>query len=177
MATRKTPVKTKSSAKSKARPQDPKYPAPSATNSEILQVDDGVIGYSPTQTLAELQGRFAAGDKSAILAAVYVFAHGHVDIDGREQPMPAWVRDGFIAAYTQVLFGKAKDWNDVFDKPHLKGKQVPARQRRIQFAGRVRREVEKAKKRGKGIGRPLFDEIGESLGVSGGTVERYYYEK
>ena len=137
--------------------------------------DDRVIGYSPTQALEVLEERLAAGDQTALIAAMYIFATGCFDIDGNERPMPEWLRKGFAAAYRDVLLGRAKDWNEVFGNPHPKGKSVPAYKNKISFAGRVYRQVEAGKKRGEPLSE-LFEIVGKSLGISKSTAQRYYYE-
>lgn len=149
---------------------------PSATDPDLIYADDGVVIYSPTQAMEDLQQRFTAGDRTALLAALYIFTGDHRDIEGRERLLPEWVRDGFQSIYRDVLFGVEKGWDSAFGHPHPKGRNVSSYRNRIKFAGRIFRAVVAARERGEPVNRDLFEKVGESLGVSGSTAERYYYD-
>ena len=128
---------------------------------EIEQLSD--------KLLPELERRFAAGDKHALLRAVF---HCMV-FRGRIAPM--WVRLAFANAYTDVsYYAKLGSWDDVFGKPwkgHLKQAQQRAEIRL--YVWRRVRQLHDEKHRG--LGDDLFAEVGEEFGIGARQVKAMYY--
>jgi len=122
------------------------------------------------KALPELERRFAAGDKRALLEAVL-----HCMV-GRGRKAPIWVRLAFANAYTDVTYyAKFGSWDDVFGKPWPKGHREQAQRRaklRLYVWQRIR---ELHDHHARGIDNNLFEEVGEEFGVGGRQAKEMYY--
>ena len=78
---------------------------------------------------------------------------------------PKWARDALVLAYKS-----GKNWDDVFGKPLRRVK------RRLDLERKTYREGRKLRKHGNHkIDEGFFEELGQTLDMSGGTAKDYYY--
>jgi hypothetical protein len=115
---------------------------------------------------------FEAGDKSALLYAIYACLE-------LRRPMPEWLRVAFLDAYEAAERFEIRSWDEVFDRPVAKGMHLKTKRRNAQLRWAIIERVEtlKAKKR---VDKGLFEKVARDLkikGVKGTTVSEIYYDK
>jgi hypothetical protein len=140
-----------------------------------------------SELLEILRQQFEGGDKSALLEALYHWClmnrpYGFVDENGvvvglpQFRPLPEWLRRAFKDAYEK---GRArfqtKSWDDIFDPPVPRGTQLEKEKLRRLVIERV--WALKTEDPEMPIDRGLFDQIGEKLGIPGGTIDGLYYDE
>ena len=83
---------------------------------------DAMLVRMSTSACERAAKRFAGGDRSAILDAVFECATGPI-------LLPRWARDAFVQAYLETKVGPPlhSSWDDVFGKPHGKHKKLDAK--------------------------------------------------
>jgi hypothetical protein len=114
-----------------------------------------------------LKERFWAGDKSALLDAIY-----HCLL--MKRPLPEWLRAAFLHTYEARARFEIRSWDEVFDRPVPKSTHLKTEKRNAELRFRI---LERARELGPPIHKDLFDQIGEELGISGTTVSEIYYDK
>ncbi|HTE41650.1 MAG TPA: hypothetical protein VK629_12515 [Steroidobacteraceae bacterium] len=108
---------------------------------------------------------YAGGDKEYLMSGIMLCVEAGY-------ALPDWVRQGLEDGHRAIKVGKAKSWDLVFGK----AKPVASRNRKWKVANQVKLGVLNAKHDGRAIDDGLFDEIGESIGVSGSLAKLRYYE-
>ena len=100
-----------------------------AEQEALLAEGDALLQQMAIRACGHAEKRFARGDRSAILAAVFECANAGI-------PLPRWARDAFQRAYldTKVSPPLHRSWDDVFGKPHgRKGKHLDAKFKASKF--------------------------------------------
>jgi hypothetical protein len=112
---------------------------------------------------------FEAGDKSALLEALYKYV-----CTGRDGPMPPWIARAIETLYSMTMeMGLFASWDEVFAPPHQKNVKLPAR--RSAFFKRWLIWVEFTELR-KTMGRDdAFREAGKRHGMSYAKAKDLYY--
>jgi len=118
-----------------------------------------------------LKRQFEAGDKSALLQAIY----GCLQL---RRPMPEWLQVAFLNACEAAERFGIRSWDEVFGRPVPKGTHLETEKRnaelRFLIIGRV-----KELRTEMPIDRSLFEKIGRELNppLKGTTVSEIYYDK
>lgn len=116
-----------------------------------------------------LKERFEAGDKSALLYAIY-----HCLL--LERPLPEWLRLAFLHTYEAHARFEIRSWDQVFGQPVPKGTHLETEKRKAELRPLIIERVG-ALKAEKPIDKQLFEEIGRGLGISGTAVSDIYYDE
>jgi len=87
----------------------------------LLARGDAMLKQMATGACEHAAKRFARGDRGAILEAVFECANAGM-------LLPRWAGEAFRQAYLETRVGPPlhKSWDDVFGKPHAKGKHLDA---------------------------------------------------
>jgi hypothetical protein len=87
-----------------------------------LAKTDALLEQMAISACERAEKRFARGDRSAILDAIF-------ECNTASIPLPRWAREAFQQAYLETKAGPPlhKSWDDVFGKPHGKGKHLDAK--------------------------------------------------
>jgi hypothetical protein len=123
--------------------------------------------WAALHTLDDLERRFSAGEKYALLQAVRKCAN-------HDLPMPEWLSAAFIKAFDQVHTYRAKSWDEVFGTPIPKGVQMAALKKRREKSAHVWNAVQGARSQGIPVDDELFAGVGKKLGL-GVTLTKEYY--
>ncbi len=139
-------------------------------------------GYSPeerfpiqrwaaAQELRQLHAQLLLGNKAAVVEGLYLCTFNDL-------PIPRWCAMGYLAAFRKVVHYRAKSWDDVFGRPHKKGVQLEAKQRRREKAPAVYNMIRNIRKENPGtaIDSGLFEAVGKKLGLCKTLAEEYYYD-
>ena len=113
-----------------------------------------------------LKRDFESGNKSALLYALY----GCLEL---KRPIPEWARAALLEACEAVERFEIKSWDDVFGRPLPKGMHLEKERRNARLRPLIIERVRKAET----IDKALFEEIGESLGISGTLASNLYYDE
>jgi hypothetical protein len=121
------------------------------------------------RALEQEQAKSEAGDKRAVLRAVYICAI-------YSMPLPDWTRNTFCAVYRGVLEAEIGSWDDAFSPAFPKGKHVEKLKGREQLKYAAYREVCDARIAGKGLGDELYSKIATKLSTNKEKVKELFYE-
>jgi hypothetical protein len=121
------------------------------------------------EILEILKERFEAGDKSALLSAIY-----HCLLLKRS--LPEWLRLAFLHTYEAHARFEIRSWDEVFGRPFPKGTHLETEKRNAELRPLIIERVE-ALKAERPIDKGLFEEIGRELKIAGTTVSDIYYDK
>ena len=118
-----------------------------------------------------LKERFEAGDKSALLYAIY-----HCLL--MKRPLPEWWRLKFLHAYEAHARFEIRSWDQVFGRPVPKGTHLETEKRNAELRPLVIERVE-ALRAERPIDKGLFEKIGRELNppLKGTTVSEIYYDE
>ena len=125
-----------------------------------------VCEWNTLHELDDLEKAFAAGDKGAVLHAVYLCA-----LD--DLVMPEWLSEAFRRQYIRGLHGHLSSWHDVFGRPKTKG-QMSRFMHNVELQPKVWGMVAEAKHSGEPIGDMLFERIAKTLGTNRDKVAKVY---
>ncbi len=92
-------------------------------------------------------------------------------------PLPRWCEFGFLKAYRTIRHYKAKSWDQVFGKPHKKGKQLYAAAQQRGKGLKIYNRITGIKKKDPSIpiDNSLFEDVGEEFGCCRTLAADYYY--
>ena len=124
-------------------------------------------------TLEELYNNYRAGDKQALLEAMYGCMKHTI-------PLPHWCKKAFLSACGEVYDYKAKTWDDVFGHPHPKGTHLDTKRQEREKAPLIYRRIMQIKKDDPStpIDGYLFYTVGKEFGIGGKTkTEEWYYKQ
>jgi hypothetical protein len=113
----------------------------------------------------------AAVERNEKGALLYFISHCFTN----NQPVPDWAKKAFNAACWKGVRFEIKSWDDVFGRPLKKGQHQATERRNMQIARTIWERVCDRSGAGEGIGKKLFDSIGNEFGVSGTVAEQIYY--
>jgi hypothetical protein len=116
-----------------------------------------------------LEERFNAGDKSALLYAIY-----HCLLLKRQ--LPEWLRLAFLHAYEAHARFEIRSWDQVFGQPVPKSTHLDKEKRNAELRPLIIERVE-ALRAERPIDKGLFEKIGRDLGLKGTTVSDIYYDE
>jgi hypothetical protein len=118
-----------------------------------------------------LEERFNAGDKSALLYAIY-----HCLL--MKRPLPEWLRAAFLHTYEARARFEIRSWDEVFGRPVPKSTHLETEKRNAELRPLIIERVE-ALKAEKPIDKGLFEKIGRELNppLKGITVSEIYYDE
>jgi hypothetical protein len=118
-----------------------------------------------------LEERFNAGDKSALLYAIY-----HCLL--MKRPLPEWLRAAFLHTYEARARFEIRSWDEVFGRPVPKSTHLETEKRNAELRPLIIERVE-ALKAEKPIDKGLFEKIGRELNppLKGTTVSEIYYDE
>lgn len=125
------------------------------------------------KNLEELYDNFRAGDKPALLEAMYGCIMYAI-------PLPLWCKKAFLSACREVYDYKAKSWEDVFGRPHPKGTHLATKREEREKSLLVYEEIRQIKKENPSIpiDGDLFERVGKKFGTGGKTkTEEWYYKQ
>jgi hypothetical protein len=157
----------------------PPEPYTAATDPDLIEWRFGIVNklHDPDAMLARMEQAYLAGDRTAVMAAVFICCDTYPDFSSDEPFMdmwspdlPDWVRSAFRTLYSEVLLAKAntKTWAEAFGSPHPKNRKLKAYRNKIQKAGRVYRAIQAARLNGE----PLLG-IGKEFEVGDTVAEEY----
>jgi hypothetical protein len=118
--------------------------------------------------MEELHRRHRAGDKRAVLDALFVCLAAEPP-----RPVPDWARRAFEDAYGKVFGALAGSWDDVFGKP--KGR-LAQRRTRMLLVTPVWKRCRALHAAGHGIGDKLFGEVADEFGIGARQVKEMFYK-
>jgi hypothetical protein len=121
------------------------------------------------EILEILKERFEAGDKSALLSAIY-----HCLLLKRS--LPEWLRLAFLHTYEAHARFEIRSWDEVFGRPVPKGMHLETEKRNAELRPLIIERVQ-ALKAERPIDKGLFEEIGRDLKLAGTTVSDIYYDE
>jgi hypothetical protein len=118
-----------------------------------------------------LEERFNAGDKSALLYAIY-----HCLL--MKRPLPEWLRAAFLHTYEARARFEIRSWDEVFGRPVPKSTHLETEKRNAELRPLIIERVEALKAEGP-IDKGLFEKIGRELNppLKGTTVSEIYYDE
>jgi hypothetical protein len=122
--------------------------------------------------LKEIYHFYCAGDRGAILVALYICSLESL-------PIPRWCELAYLAAYRKVREYKAKSWDDVFLPPHTKGTHLATKKQEWEMSPEIFQRIEEIKKADPSIPIDgcLFEKVGREFGIGGKTLtEKLYYK-
>jgi hypothetical protein len=115
---------------------------------------------------------YEAGDKddnkAALLQMILICVQD-------QRPLPDWAGTAFEKVYHKVLTGEFRSWDDVFGKPHPKGRHLNAVRLENQMWEVYARVRDIHKKDGVPINNELFEHVGTELGLGGRTTVSELY--
>jgi hypothetical protein len=114
--------------------------------------------------ILDAKADISSAEPGAVLAAVAVAAEYGL-------PLPSWLADRFLAAYRDVLCARAASWDEVFGRPHAKGRQLDSDRWRMYIGPRIGQAVFEAIINGRSIGKDLFDEIAPDFDMGATACE------
>jgi len=123
--------------------------------------------------LKELYDNFQAGDKQALMEAMYLCMMHAI-------PLPLWCKEAFLSACGKVYTYKAKSWEDVFGRPHPKGTHLATKREEREMSFRVYEKIRQIKKENPSIPIDchLFETVGRELGIGAKSkTEAWYYKQ
>lgn len=123
----------------------------------------------PTYALSELKDSFNAGDKSALMEAIFVCATSNL-------PLAPWAAYAYDQAYSKIALAQFKSWDDVFGVPYPKGTQLNAIKKRNRLQIKVYDTVEAEVKSGRVVGESLFEDVGKKYAICKTLASEYYYD-
>jgi hypothetical protein len=121
--------------------------------------------------LLELESQFRAGDKGALLHAIY-----KCSLDGL--PLPEWVATAYGRAYRRILACEAKSLDEAFGSPFPKGHHVAAARRRRELRPAIYLRI-KAMLDGESpppVDDELFEQVGAEFNVGKTVCAKLYYQ-
>jgi len=95
----------------------------------------------------------------------------------RDVVMPEWLAIEFMKRYRSVTHARVASWDEAFGRPYPKGAHLSTLRTERKMAPEVYRAVNALRRSGKGIGKMLFEEVGEKLGLSATQTDRLYYQE
>jgi hypothetical protein len=118
-----------------------------------------------------LEERFNAGDKSALLYAIY-----HCLL--MKRPLPEWLRTKFLHTYEAHARFEIRSWDGVFGRPVPRSTHLETEKRNAELRPLIIKRVEALKAEGP-IDKGLFEKIGRELNppLKGTTVSEIYYDE
>ena len=131
-----------------------------------------IMKYTALQEIERLrQQHEASGFGWDILAAVRKCAAADI-------AMPDWLANAYCERYDRVLSARAGSWDDAFDRPYAKGKQIGRvradREDRLRVYLAVREALLSEPR--PAVDEQLFEGIGVQLGIGKTRANRLYYE-
>ena len=117
-----------------------------------------------------LKRQFEAGDKSALLQAIY----GCLQL---RRPMPEWLQVAFLNACEAAERFEIRSWNEVFGPPVPKGTHLKTERRNAQLRWTIIERVEALKAEERTVDKGLFEQVGEELGITATLVSDIYYDE
>jgi hypothetical protein len=173
--TKKSTAK-RSFARQRAELVDLRFPNPEFLFAEQLDPNlvhdkERMAKYLPEaeRALEQEHAKLEAGDKRAVLRAVYLCATYNM-------PMPDWTRHAFLVAYNAILNVEAKSWDDVFGRAFPKKVNWSYLKNHVELKNEVWREMCLARIEGKSVVEETFSDVGKKLGKSAGKVRELFYE-
>jgi hypothetical protein len=122
------------------------------------------------EILEILKERFEAGDKSALLFAIY-----HCLLLKRS--LPEWLRLAFLHTYEAHARFEIRSWDEAFGRPVPKGTHLETEKRNAELRPLIIERVQALKAQGRPIDKGLFEKIGRDLKLAGTTVSEIYYDE
>jgi hypothetical protein len=129
--------------------------------------------WAGAQELKEIYELYRARNPAAIIEALFVCSLNSL-------PIPRWCELSYLAAYRRVRQYKAKSWDDVFGRPHQKGKNLGAKEKEREYSLQVYYRIEDIKRKDPSVATDgaLFERVGKEFGIGGKTLtEEYYYKE
>jgi hypothetical protein len=124
----------------------------------------------PVTGLAELERRHKAGDRRAVLDALFVCLCAHPP-----KPVPDWARRAYRKAYGRGFGALAGSWDDVFG-PLLKPRErLAAKRRRKLLETPVWRRIRQRHANGEPVDDRLFAEVGNEFGIGARQCKELFY--
>jgi hypothetical protein len=120
------------------------------------------------ECLGILKAKYEAGNKTAILMAVYQCAL-------MRNPLPEWLREAFIKAYELAAASEIEKWEEVFGPAREKGAHLDARKEYAELRVKVAFRVA-LKAPDESIAPDLFAKIGSEFGIGKNKVRDAYYK-
>lgn len=172
-----TDVEIAAHIRSKRRnPSKVKYTA--ATDPDLIDWERGCASNlrDPEEMLARMEEAYRAGDRTAVMAAVFICCDTYPDCssdkpfrDMWSPDLPDWVKNAFRTLYSEVLLAKAntKTWDEAFGSPH-RDRKLERYRTKIEKAGEVYRATIASRLKGE----PL-EGVGQKFGISTTIVEEY----
>jgi hypothetical protein len=123
------------------------------------------------EILEILKERIEAGDKSALLYAIY-----HCLL--MKRPLPEWLRLEFLHTYEAHARFEIRSWDEVFGPPVPKGTHLEKKKRNAELRLLIIERVQ-ALKAENPIDKGLFEKIGRELNppLKATTVSEIYYDE
>jgi hypothetical protein len=119
------------------------------------------------QDLVKLYKRYDAGDRSALLDAIYLLSGAF---------FPAWVREGFTEAWAQYRQYNVQTLDQAFGIKRPKGQHLEAARKRELLRPLIVGEVYYRHAKGAPLDQGTFEAVGRALGISGGEVGKIFSE-
>ena len=116
-----------------------------------------------------LEERFNAGDKSALLYAIY-----HCLL--MKRPLPEWLRTKFLHTYEAHARFEIRSWDEVFGRPVPKSTHLETEKRKAELRLVIIQRVE-ALKAERPVDKGLFEQVGRELEISGTVASDIYYDE
>lgn len=108
------------------------------------------------------------GDPASLLRAIRLCAIHRL-------PMPGWVADGYVSAFTAWNTLTANTLDDAFGVTRQKGKHLNAARKARKLETAVPIMVIRMRKKGRPIDEGMFAEIGAELNISASAASKAYY--
>jgi len=128
--------------------------------------------WTGSKELKELYELYRTGNNAAIIEALFVCSINSL-------PIPRWCEMAYLASYRKVRHYKAKNWDDVFGRPHPKWTQLGVRRQEREKSLLVYHRIENIRKEDPSIpiDAALFERVGKEFAIGGKTLtEEYYYK-
>lgn len=114
---------------------------------------------------------YEKGNKWALMQAILVCAMENI-------PLPKWTAQAYELAYDAVRTGKAKSWDDVFDKPYPPSTHLNKVAKRCEILWPLYQRVQEiiSKSPGRPVDVSLFEEVAREFCIGKTQASEYYYE-
>jgi len=127
------------------------------------------IQWRTHHSLADLETKFKAGDKSAIMEALNHCAWS-------DRPMPDWLARAVKDAFRAKLRFEFKSWDEVLGSPLPRGRHQKSLQRDRDLPGRIYYYIQRMREEQpkRAIDNELFEEVGERFKIGKTKTQEYY---
>ena len=114
---------------------------------------------------------YKQGNKWALMQVIWVCAQKKI-------PLPEWATKEYILAYETAQSGKARSWDDLFDRPYPKGTHLNAVYKKHKTLWPLFWYVRKFLEENPNtpIDDCLFETVGQKFNIGKTLASEYYYE-